>query len=698
MSPTPSCRVCGFELPASELCPDCGEDHRGWVARLRTTPVPTTLAEQDAEIRRMQSEIARQSGALTEESVRLSQHRAASKTGQAVISETRERVARGLTELGGAAAELDVAALGILAVRARALLERLRTDVARPEPAPPRALPPLEGPTLDPDTGMLVGRAGGQIVAWSPDRALRPAWSVVSPGAGTIGFGGAARARRVLLAGEGTVVVLDARDGRTRWTWTGRLLDCWSDFAFVATADRLEVRSLADGSRAVDIPAEAVERGHILPAGLLAWSAKQGLVLYAVDGRRLGAGRFSGTVLLSEGRDTLMAFPMVLRLPTLQPVVGLTRPSKDSATAYQLDERVLIGLGARLLVWRLAEGGAPAGIELPSPAVAVSREDDVIVVETTAEILAYSIAPWPPRKLDTFDAARVHALVSPRRAPSRFQFLPAAGGSRRDRTRGGPLDKARLCHELAAFAAGRVRACTGEAREMARGLLRDALVVEAEMLVHVATVYAARLAETSAAPDLLPFEALLDSALAPMMLMESLPDAFDDGSSRRVRGLLAACAEAVLTAVGERLGHRALRGEAEDGEIERSGALLQEVRKRVLARAPGLRWTGLNELMVRWKALGQQLHELGDVAVAMRALGRLADASTAIRGAGASADSVALERLGRSIGDLAARSAADAEIDALLAPGDVQQRIAEGMARVRRELGSRPPPPGARMG
>ncbi|MDP2305485.1 MAG: hypothetical protein Q8P18_05615 [Pseudomonadota bacterium] len=692
-----SCRVCGFELPVSEICPDCGEDHRGWVARLRTATPPPTLAEQDAEIRRMQAEIARQSGALTEESVRLSQHRAASRTGQVVITETRERVARGLMELSAAGTELDVAALGIVAVRSRALLERLRADVARGEPAPPRPLPALTAATVDPESGMLVGRAAGQIVAWSPDRALRPSWSIASPGDGAIRFGGASHARRLLLVGEETVAVIDTRDGRTRWTWTGKLLDCWGDFALVATADRLEVRSLADGGRPVDFPAEGVERGHILPAGLLVWSARQGLVLFALDGRQLGAGRFSGAVILSEDRATVMAFPMLLRLPTLQPVVGLTRPAKDSVTTYFLDDRLLIGLGPRLLVWRLAEGGAPVGIDLPSPAVAVSRSEDVIVVDTAQGALAFSLANGPPRRLDSFDTARVLAQRSLPRAPTRFRFStsPPAGCERLDRTRGGPREKAELCHELAAFAAGRARAAEGEAREMACGLLRDALGVEAEMLTHVANAYAARLAETSDAPDLVPFERLLDWVLAPMMMVDalprSLPDALDPASSRRVRGLLAACAEAVLTAVGERLSHRALRGEAEDGEIERSIALLRAIRTLVLSRAPGLGWAGLNELMARWKALGQQVHELADVAVATRALGRLADASTAVRGAGASADNVALERLGRSIGDLAARSAADAEIDALLAPEDVQQRIAEGMERVRRELGTRPP-------
>lgn len=667
--PKATCRACGFELPASEICAECGEDHRGWYARLKTVVPPPTLQAQEAEIARMQAEIGRQRHMLGEESARLAQHRAASASGQAVIDETRGRLARGLADLEAASDELAVAELGIVAVRSAKILDELR-DAGH---AAPTGMPAMRA--IDPVSGVAVG----EREAWSPLRALRPAWT--PPAGGDVRFGGSALGRRVLFTEGPAVTVLDARDGRACARWDGALLDCWGDFALVATTDRLQVRSLVDGGCAVDLPIPGAERGHILPAGLLVWLGSGGLVLFGLDGRRLGEGRFSGNLVLSEDRRTLVAFPMVLGLPTLQPLVGLSRAPDPGATitAFTLDDRLLIGLGDRMVVWRLAEGGAPARLDVPAREAV--RVDDALVVDGT---VAFSLDRWPPRRLDAFDAARAVARLPLPRPPTRHRFSPSA---REDRARGDPGDRAAFCHELARFAAGRVRA--GGAREVACGILRDALVVEAEMLARLAGAHAARLAEHGS--DAAAFTAVLDAARAPMMLLEGLPAGagLDEASARRVRGLLATCAETVLTAVGERMSRRALAGEAVDGEIEASIALLAQVRGWVLERAPGLPWTGINELMARWKQVGRQAHELSDVAVATRALGRLAEASSAMRGAGARADGGALERLGRSIGDLAARSAADAEVEDLLAPEGVQARIAEGMERVRRELGKR---------
>ncbi len=243
------------------------------------------------------------------------------------------------------------------------------------------------------------------------------------------------------------------------------------------------------------------------------------------------------------------------------------------------------------------------------------------------------------------------------------------------------------CQELAQYATGRVRATQGDARDVAVGLVRDALVVEAEVLVHMANEIAQTLASAPGEPDFGPFGDLFDRLLTPILHYASLPNAFDDVSSRRIRGLLAACAGAVLTKIGARISERALSGTAEDGEIERLLSVLAKVRALVLPRVPGLPWIGMDALMVRWKQFGQQARELADVAVTTRALGRLAAASTAMRGA--KVEGSALERLGRTVGDLAARSAADAEVDALLSGDNLQDRVEQGMARVRRDLGKR---------
>lgn len=687
---TETCRACGSLLPPSGFCRDCGEDHRGWYARLGAGQRPESLQEQATEIRQMQGKVRRQRTGVQEELARLTQHRAATREGVTVIAATRERVARGLAELQSAAVDLEAAALGVEAVRFRMMLEALRAHLAASDPAredvgASAPLPALEGVIVDPDTGMRVGRSGSQLRAWVPLRALRAAWTGQGP-AGSLRFGGSAQHRRVFV-GTSSTAVLDATNGHLCWTWAGTLFDSWDDTALLGTDAGVELRSLADGTviRQISRP-DPARVGWILPGGLLL-GHPAGLVVVDGEGRVLGQGRFGGAVVLSADRQALVAFPMVLRLPDLHPLAGLSRPPQVTLTSYSLEGDCVIGWGdAAVFIWRPSLSPAPMRLPVPVPPTGVLRVGDVLWVHTADAHLAFDLGRWPPVPLDAFDRGRAEALLPLRQAPTRFV---AGAEVRIDRVRGTLDQKAELCHELARYAANHAREGVPELREIAAGILRDALVVEAEVLVRWAARLARPLAERPDRPDMEQWGLLLDRLLKPMFLLESLPELFDEASSRRVRGLLAACAGEALSAVGTRMSARATAGKTEDGEIEASMGALSQVRAKVLAHAPGLGWVGLDLLMARWKQLGREARELSDVAVATRALGRLSEASTVIRGADATAGEAALQRLGRSIGDLAARSAADAEVDALLSREGLHEKIADGLERARRELGKR---------
>ena len=465
------------------------------------------------------------------------------------------------------------------------------------------------------------------------------------------------------------------------------MLDSWDDAVLLRTVGGVELRSLVDGAVIRQIPrAEPPRSGWILPAGLLLWDDK-GLVLIGVDGGVLGEGRFGSAVTLSADRRALVAFPMVLRLPDLHPLAGLSRPPHLTLGSYALEGDVLVGWGADVLVlWRLAGTTTPTILRVSGTPSSVVRVGDLLTIRTTSKSFTFDLARWPPPPLDAFDGGRTEACLPLRQAPTRYA---AEADARIDRVRGTLDQKAELCHELARYAATHAREGVADMQEIASGILRDALMVEAEVLVRWAARLAKQLADRPDRADLEAWGRLLDRLLKPMFLLESVPEAVDETSSRRVRGLLAACAGEALAAVGERISARATAGVTEDGEIEASIAALAQVRAKVLAHAPGHGWIGLDVLMVRWKQLGREARELSDVAVATRALGRLALASTVIRGADATADEAAVERLGRSIGDLAARSAADAEVEALLSREGLQAKIDEGLARARRELGNR---------
>ena len=630
----------------------------------------------------MQGQIRLQQRGISEEAARLTHHRAATPAGEAVIAETRERVLLGLNELEHAAAELGEAALAVHAVRARMVIEAVRDDLARVEPVPPAPLKPLQAVIIDALTGLRVGRAGAGITAWSPRRALRPAWTVAAP-AGTLRFAGSELGRRVVV-GTGSIAVLDASDGSPVSTWEATLLDCWEEEALVATDSGVEVRSLLNGKVSLHLTRPLrPSAGWILPDGILLRDA-QGISLLSTDGRCLGQGRFGQHVVLSEDRRTLVAFPMMLRLPDLQPLGGLNRPPHLDLSAFYLDREFLIGWGKGVVLWRLADASAPKPLAVSSEATGVTRQGSVLFVHAAGGDAAFDLGQWPPRPLDAFEAIGAESRVSLPTMPNRFVF---GEDTRIDRVRGSPAEKANLCRDIARFAAGHARSSSSDVREIAGGILRDALVVECEVLVQMAAALSDRLALRPEQADFAAWDIFLDRVLKPMLMLELLPGFLDETSSRRVRGLLAECAGEALASVGERLSERALRGAVADGEIETSMAALSEVRMRVLARAPGLGWIGLDVVMRRWKRLGQEARELADIAVATRAIERLAQASVVIRGADASVDDGAVRRLGQSIGDLAARSAAEAEIDGLLSRDGLHERIAEGMERARKDLG-----------
>lgn len=682
--PTPDCRACAFPLPASGVCRDCGEDHRGWYARLARHDGPATLQAQAAEIREMQASLRRQRNALSEEEVRLRQHRAATAAGQEVITETKTRLAHALVALNQAGADLEAAALDVEAVRFRMLLETVRADLDRGGPAAAVPTIPAESTIVNPDTGVRVWRAGPRVRAWSPLRAFRPAWSVAAP-KGPLRFGGAGALLRVLV-GADSLAVLAAEDGRLCWSAPGTVLDCWEETVLLATAAGVELRSLADGSVIRQLArTEAARFGWILSTGVLLWDSA-GLVSLDHHGNILGQGRFGNTVILSADRAALVAFPMHLQLPSLEPLSGLSRPTHLELTHHSLTAELLIGWGNSLALWRLADGGKPTNLEVPANPSAVSLVGEHLFVDTAEASLVFALSHWPPQRLDAFESARARGCRTLSVPPSRF-VVEASGAV--DRVRGSLAQKAEFCHEVARYGASRSREGAPELREVAIGLLRDALVVEAEAVARAAGRLAAELADNPRSLNVEAWSALLDRALQPLFLLEGQPESFDEASSRRLRGLLATCAGAALSAVGERISARATRGETADGEIEAAIAGLAQIRGMVLSRAPGLGWTGLDGLMARWKQLGKEARELADVAAATRALGRLAAASTLLRGADARVDEATVTRLGRSIGDLAARSAADAEVDALLLREDLSENIAQGLQRARRDLGNR---------
>lgn len=666
------CRACGSGLPASGICRDCGEDHRSWFARLGTSPPPLSLQAQALEIRRMYLEIQRQEQSLSQELTRLSQHRAATPSGQAVVDETRARLQKGLQALELTRIELEAAALGVDAVRVQAMLEDLRADLAQPHPSQLPPFPPFERACLAPSHPYLAAYTGKTLSFWSAQQALRPCWTLPAP-KGNLRFAGTPL-EPYLLAGD---QVLRCDDGKCLWRYQGTLLDCWQDTILISTATQCEHRLLSNGQLLQQLPFPA-QQGWILPSGILLLG-KEGLQLFAEDGRCLGQGRYGNHILLSDDRCTLLAFPMVLSLPTLQAGACLIRAGE--VEAYALYSDILVGWGKELLIWRLSQGGLPHRLPLAGPVQAVARVQQILLL--LGLNLGISLEKWPPRPVDAFDAAKATARLPLAVPPARFQLSLE---KRLDRIHGSVEHKHVFCQDLARFAAGKARHSSPEVQEIADAILRDALVVEAEVLTYQARQLAARMAQRPQAADLAGFEKLLDQLFAPMFVLESLTRPLDDTAARRVRGLLAACAETVLNALGERMSHQALSGEAEDGEIEAALQLLGDVRKAVLARTTGLAWVGVDVLMGRWKQFSKEARALLDVAITTRALGRLARASHAQQGAEAS---VSMEGLGRSLGDLAAQSAADAEVDALLTGSGLEGRVKEGMERVRKELGKR---------
>lgn len=678
-----ACRTCGFALPDSKLCRNCGEDHRAWLARLVAVEHAPTLWSQEAEIERMQLELERQRAVLGDESARVARHHASTSEGAAIVAEAGERVKAGILALDASRRQLEAATLGVHATRGHMALEHVRSNLASP-PVPPSPVSQRGADTTattDSETGMTLVQSGttNAMTCWSPTRALRPLWTRSL--AGTPSFAGGS-ARRLLVQTTAGAMVHNASDGAVLWTWDGVLLDTWADRALLATQNGVVVRDLRTGQALVSLPAAEVRAGRLLPGGVLVWSEAEGLTVLDDVGQRVARARFGSNLILSEDRKTLVAFPMLLRLPDLSPQLGLRRTSA-SPSSFFLDERVLVGLGPQLTVWRLDDAGrsgASCLIDLPAAAEQVARVADMLLVRTADGVVGVNLASGTPRlQDDAFETCRAQVQVRLRRFPTRFRFL---GDTRRDRAVGEMSERADLCHDIATYAATYLDQAEldGEATGLPADLMRASLVVEVEVLHHLAL----KLSEHLSAPEgVVAYSRLLDRALQPIFLYRSRPKAGEAAATARIHGLLAACAEAALSAVGQRLSRRALDGEAEEGEIDAAIAVLGRVRREVLIRAAGLPWLGLDTLMARWKLVVRHARELRDVAVATRALGRVAAAASIAHG---DADQNTLEGLGRAISDLAARSTADAEVDALLADGAADEVVLKGMERVRETL------------
>ena len=184
---------------------------------------------------------------------------------------------------------------------------------------------------------------------------------------------------------------------------------------------------------------------------------------------------------------------------------------------------------------------------------------------------------------------------------------------------------------------------------------------------------------------------LLDRICAPMALLQQLPAALqpDTASADRVRGLFADCVDAVLRELADFIGRCADPAQLLAVDIAPVTEFLPRLRTMILERAPGLPWAGLDRVMRRFKQLIGDSRQLQDVAAAARALPSLAAASSALRSADLGVDPAVLERLGRSLHDIAAASRADAEVDALWRPsseGDLRSRVEAGMDRLRHDL------------
>jgi hypothetical protein len=469
---------------ANSLCRICGEDYRSWFSRLTQKNTPIPLISQEKELQQLLMRVQQARRKLEAEIQRVRNHQAATPAGRAVLEETLAKLEQGLKGLSYSEGEIQEKRLQLMAARGRLILEAVRSEAEEPVTA-------LEGRSFKNHiSGAGAAILEEQAVFWSAARPLQPSWKLPSGPLSLLGPPEIPLIKlgKQLYSEEGTPL-LELPEGSRILADTPALLIA------LPTEQGCQIQQLElPGLKLLqEIALDAMPvAGWLLPEGRVLLQGASGISVWE-GGQKLASYR-SGN-LLTVGQSHVLSFPMLLSLPKLEPVTALTRPTTGGFSRCVLGENgLIIGYGPGLVFWRLDEPNQPYRLDLPEAVHEISFSKKLLEARCQKKSYGIRLSPWPPTLGDSWSLLELHALQAPEFFPPRF-YLTHEG--RLDRAHASWQERVRLCHQLAAWALNQPF-YGPETAQLLHALARDALVVEAEVVLKAAQALAVELASLRA--------------------------------------------------------------------------------------------------------------------------------------------------------------------------------------------------------